>query len=491
MTLLKKLAFGSVAAVVIILAILSVRTLSFAPPTLAVGKNMSDIQLPEYDLDTAAMHLGDAVRFQTVSHQNSAENDQSQWTGLHDWLKATYPSAHSAMTREIVSDRSLLYTWEGSDTSLKPIILMAHQDVVPVTPGTENDWKHDPFGGEIADDAIWGRGSVDDKAMLIGLMESIDALARAEFKPKRTVYIVSGHDEEVGGTGAKAIAALLSSRGVKALFTVDEGSAVVLDEPLTGGAAALVGVAEKGYATLKLTANADGGHSSMPPKQTGVINLAKALVAINENAFPLEVKGPGAAMLGTLAAAKGGTTKMAMANLWAFGSMITAKAGVKPSGAALLHTTIAPTMLEGSPKENVLPQSANALINYRIAPWNTSDDVTARAKSAIGTIPVTLSWVDPPREPTKVSSTTSQGWQYVVGAAVPDIGTAVVAPYLVVAGTDSRNFQGISDDVYRFMPMQVKISETKMIHGTNEHITLLNLKRTIDYFARLIIGSAG
>jgi carboxypeptidase PM20D1 len=491
MPLAKKILGGTGTALALIAAVIVVRTVTFAPPSLGKPENMVAIKLPAYDLGQAAGHLGAAIRFQTVSHQNAQDNQPKQWADLHAWLQTTYTAAHAAMTRESVAGQSLIYTWKGTDSTLKPIILMAHQDVVPVTPGTEKDWKYPPFAGQVSESSIWGRGSVDDKGMLIGLMEATDALARSGFHPKRTIYIVSGHDEEVGGTGAKAAAILFAERGVKALLTVDEGSAVVLDEPVTNGMVALIGIAEKGYGTLKLTANAEGGHSSMPPKETGVINLAKALVAINDQPFPLEVKGPGAQMLGTLAATKGGTVKMAMANLWAFKSLITKRAGEKPSGAAMLHTTIAPTMLEGSPKENVLPQSANALINYRIASWNTSADVIARAKSAIGELPVSLLWVDPPREPSKVSSTTSQGWKYIVGAARPDIGPAIVAPYLVVAGTDSRKFEDVSDDIYRFMPMQVKLSETKMIHGTNEHLTLANLKRTIDFFARLIIGSAG
>jgi carboxypeptidase PM20D1 len=491
MALGKKIALGSVAAVAVVVAFIGVRTVAFAPPAMGTPKIVPTLKLPEYALDGAAAHLGAAIRMQTVSHQDPQENDIKQWEALHDWMQKTYPAAHKAMTRELVADRSLLYTWKGTDNTLKPIILMAHQDVVPVTPGTEKDWKHAPFGGDIAGEAVWGRGAVDDKGMLVGLMEAIDALARAGFQPKRTVYLVSGHDEEAGGTGAKSIATLLGQRGVKALFTIDEGSAVVLDEPVTQGPAALVGIAEKGYGTIKITANAEGGHSSMPPKETGVINLSKALVAINDHPFPLEVKGPGAAMLATLTASKGGTTKVAMANLWAFESLITSRAGAKPSGAAMFHTTIAPTMLEGSPKENVLPQSASGLINYRIAPWNSSADVMARAKSAVGKLPVTLSWVKPPREPSKVSSTTSEGWQYVVGAAKPELGNMIVAPYLVVAGTDSRSFQDVSEDVYRFMPMHVKLSETKMIHGTNEHMTMANLKRTIDYFARLILFAAG
>ena len=166
--------------------------------------------------------------------------------------------------------------------SLSPIILMAHQDVVPVTEGTEKDWKYPPFAGQVADGAVWGRGTIDDKGSLVALFEAAEALTAQGFAPKRTIYIISGHDEEVGGTGAKAAADLLASRKVKALFTLDEGSVVVTDAPVINGPAIMIGIAEKGYATLKVTAKATGGHSSMPPADLASISLAKAMVAINE-----------------------------------------------------------------------------------------------------------------------------------------------------------------------------------------------------------------
>lgn len=245
---------------------------------------------------------------------------------------------------------------------------MAHQDVVPVTPGTEKDWKYPPFAGTIADNAVWGRGTVDDKGSLVGLFEAIEALAVQGFKPKRSIYLVSGHDEEAGGSGAIAAAAQLKAKGVKAIFTIDEGSIVLTDTPVINGPAILIGVGEKGYGTLKVTANAPGGHSSMPPAETGVETLAKAILDITGDPFPMEVRGPGASMIEVLAAKKGGVTKMAVANQWLFGPILKRQLDGSPSTAAAFHTTIAPTMLEGSPKENVLPQSANALINYRIAP---------------------------------------------------------------------------------------------------------------------------
>lgn len=486
-----KIALTATALLAVGAGVLAYRTANFKVDGVAGPADIVFAATPAYDEALARQHLSQAIAFQTVSHQNPSDNDMSQWQALHSWIDSSYPAFSKAASKELVAGQTLVYTWQGSDPSLQPIILMAHQDVVPVTEGTEKDWKHAPFAGELADNAIWGRGSVDDKGSLIALLEASEALARSGFVPKRTIYVVSGHDEEAGGSGARAAAALLASRGVKALFTVDEGSVTVLDEPVTKGPVALIGIAEKGYGTIKVLAKAEGGHSSMPPKDTGVINLAKALVAINDDPFPLDLRGPGAQMLAVLAAKKGGATKFAMANLWLMGAKVREQAASSPAGAAMLHTTIAPTMLEGSPKENVLPQSASGLINYRIAPWNSSADVMARARRAVGPIPVTLSWVSPPREPSKVSSTQSDSWRLLSAAANADTPGIPVAPYLVVAGTDSRSFQDISTDVYRFLPIHVKLTEAKMIHGTNEHMTFDNLKRAIDFYARIITASAG
>jgi carboxypeptidase PM20D1 len=338
---------------------------------------------------------------------------------------------------------------------------------------------------------VWGRGAIDDKGSLIALFEGLEILAKQGFTPKRSVWIVSGHDEEVGGNGAKSAAKLLADRGVKALFTLDEGSAIITDAPVVDGPAVLIGVAEKGYATLRVTANAKGGHSSMPPERIGTVDLAKAVVAIHANQFDKRLDPPVTNMLETLAASKGGMAKLAASNRWLFGGAIKDTFSASPSGAAQLHTTIAPTMMQGSPKENVLPQSAFALINYRIAPWDNSSAVMERARRAVGNLPVDLSWDREPREPTPVSSSTSEGWKLLRAAAEAEAPGAPVAPYLVVGGTDSRNFTSVSDDVYRFMPMKLSVKETAMIHGTNEHVTFESLERMIRFYVRLIATSAG
>ncbi|WP_374657861.1 M20 family peptidase [Phenylobacterium sp.] len=491
MKLIGRIALGLVAVVLLLAVIVGVRTATYKAPA---GVDLSKVKLaPAVAIDTsqAAQHLSQAVQFQTVSHQDKAENQYGEWDKLHAWLQATYPAAHAAMTREIVADHTLVYTWKGSDPSLPPAVLMAHQDVVPVTPGTEGDWKHPPFGGVIAEGAVWGRGSIDDKGSLVTLFEGAEALAKTGFKPRRTLIIVSGHDEEAGGTGAQAVADLFKSRGIKAQFVLDEGMAVITDNPLTGGQVALIGIAEKGYATLKVTAEATGGHSSAPPADSGgVVTLAKAVTAIAADQAPLKLDGPGGMMMETLAPQGAFPIRMAMANRWLFEPLILKQAAATPAGAAMLHTTIAPTMLKGSPKENVLPQDATAWINYRIAPGDSSAAVLARAKAATAGLPLVFSWDRKPNEPSPVSSTTSEAWK-MVAALAADTSKSPVAPSLVTAGTDSRYLTGVADDVYRFQPMTFSLETIKMIHGTNEHMSLQNLERAVQFYARLIATSAG
>jgi carboxypeptidase PM20D1 len=490
MRTLGRIALGIVLIFAVLIAVVLVRTFTFKAPASADATAVKVAPAISVDVPAAAQHLSQAVQIQTVSHQDRAEDQPAEWTRLHDFLAATYPAAHAAMTREIVANNTLVYTWKGSDPALAPIVLMAHQDVVPVTPGTEADWTHPPFSGAIAEGAVWGRGSIDDKGSLITLFEGVEALAKQGFRPRRTVMIVSGEDEEVRGAGARAAAALLQSRGIKAQFVVDEGLAVIADNPVTNGRLAMIGTAEKGYATLLVTAKAEGGHSSAPPADGGgVVALSRAVTAIDDHGFPMNFRGPGADMLRTLAPKAPFPVRMAVANTWLFKPLLIKQISASPAGAALLHTTIAPTMLKGSPKENVLPQDAMAWINYRIAPGDTSAGVMARAKGAVGPLPVVLSWVAKPEEPSPVSSTGSDGWK-VLAAVAGKVTGAPVAPSLVTAGTDSRYMQGVATDVYRFQPMDFSIRDTGMIHGTNEHLTLKNLEQSVQFYARLIATAA-
>jgi carboxypeptidase PM20D1 len=476
---------------IVVIAVALVRTLMYRAPGQVSVAQTPVAAAPAFDVGQAAQHLSQAIQIQTVSHQEIGDDQPGEWDRLAGYLQGAYPAAHAAMTREVVAKRTLLYTWKGSDASLPPIVLMAHQDVVPVSPGTETQWKHPPFAGEVAEGAVWGRGAIDDKGSLISLFEAVEALAKAGFTPKRTVILVCGEDEEVRGAGARAAAAYLKAKGVRAQFVLDEGLAEVTDNPVTGGKLSMIGTAEKGYATLIVTAREPGGHSSAPPADGGgVVVLAKAVAAIAGHGAPMDFSGLGAAMLQHVAPKASFPVRLAVANPWLFKPLLIKQVGATPAGAALLHTTIAPTMLNGSPKENVLPQDATAWINYRIAPGDSSSAVMARAKAATAGMPVTLAWAQTPNEPSPVSSTASEGWK-VVAAVAEKVTGAPAVPSLVTAGTDSRSLQPVAEDVYRFEPFALSLKDVEMIHGTNEHMSLDNLKQAIDFYARLIATAAG
>jgi carboxypeptidase PM20D1 len=489
MVTFRRISIALFGALAVIAAVVAVRTVTYHPSGTAGPQDVAVAAAVPFDGPRAAEHLAEAVRIRTISHQSASDNDWAEWDRFHAWLLSTYPAAHAAMSREIVAGHTLVYTWTGTDPALPAVMLLAHHDVVPVTAGTEGDWKQPPFDGVIAANAVWGRGAVDDKGSLVGLFEAAEALAASGFKPRRTVIVVSGHDEEAGGSGARAAAELLATRGLKAEFVLDEGLAVVSDFPLLGRPVALVGIAEKGYATLKVTAPAMGGHSSAPPPQTGVEVLAKAVLAITSHPFPLRFEGPPAQMIRALAPAASAIVKVAVANEWLFKPLLVWQMSATPAGAASLHTTIAPTMLRGSPKENVLPQDATAWINYRIAPRNSAREVMQRAEDATAGLGVKLAWEGTAYDPSPVSSSTSGGFK-LIAALASDDGRTPVAPGLVTATTDSRSMVGIATDIYRFQPIVASLHDFEMIHGTNEHMTLDNLQRTVTFYIRLIATAA-
>ncbi|MCZ7654134.1 MAG: M20/M25/M40 family metallo-hydrolase [Rhodocyclaceae bacterium] len=247
--MLKKIVLTFAALIVVLLLAVAFNTLRHGSRQMEVPP----VKAVALDANAAAQRLSVAVRLRTVSQDGKPNAGAEEFRKLHALLEQSFPRAHAVLERERVNELSLLYTWPGSDPAAKPIMLMAHQDVVPVAAGTEKDWQADPFGGEIRDGFVWGRGSWDDKGNLLAIMEAVELLIAEGYKPRQTIYLAFGHDEELGGErGAKAIAALLQSRGVKLDFVTDEGLLITegvlkgLDRPV-----ALIGTAEKGYLMLR------------------------------------------------------------------------------------------------------------------------------------------------------------------------------------------------------------------------------------------------
>ena len=445
------------------------------------------------DVDLAAARLGEAVRFQTVSYASGAPIDTVAFLGFHDFLARNFPKAHAAMRREIISELSLLYTWPGADTTLEPVVLMGHMDVVPVPQENRADWMHDPFSGDIAGGYVWGRGTLDDKTTVIAILEAIEILAAQGVVPQRTVYLMFGHDEEVGGRyGARAMVDTLIARGVKPALVLDEGGVMATGVvPGVEGTAAVIGIAEKGYLSLRLKSKAQGGHSSMPPARTAVGALGRAIAALEADQFPTSLAGPPRQMLEAMAPYVSFTNRLVLANLWVTAPLLERMLLDAPTGAAMIRTTIAPTILSAGVKDNVLPPEATAVVNFRILPGETQESVMARVRDVISDTMITVEPTDSARtNPSPVSDTKSPAYNLIAntirtlapGEQIP------VLPYLVMGGTDAKYWGDHSDRVFRFLAVRLAEGDQSRIHGVNERLAVVEYANAVGFFARLLQG---
>jgi carboxypeptidase PM20D1 len=485
--MLKKFVLTAAVIVAVLGAVLVARTLALP------GATSITHQTPVGDTadgGAIAEHLGEAIRVKTISWGGGQAIDVAAFEDFAAFLQRAYPAAHGAMTREIVGRHSLLYRWSG-DRAENPIGFIAHIDVVPVEPGAESGWTHPAFDGVVADGAVWGRGAMDNKGQLIAMMEAADRLAASGFRPSRDLYFLFGEDEELGGdAGAGEIRKVLDARGVHFAFTIDEGSGLV--QGLIPGVAppvALIATAEKGSTTLKFTAQAAGGHSSAPGKDTAVSLAARAVVAVTDRPYPLEIDANSVAFLHAIAPELPFAKRVALANLWLTGPLIAKQLGQSNTTAASLHTTTAPTMIEGGVKVNVLPQAASAIVNYRIHPRDDVAGVEDRARALIKDDRIVVEAAGGV-EPSPQSSTSSAGYQAISAATIDIFGPVPIAPFLTLQGTDSRHYVGAADDNYRFTPFIYEPDDLKRIHGTDERVMIADLVRGVSWYEALIRRAA-
>lgn len=446
----------------------------------------------QVDVQAAAQRLAGAIRIRTVSALDDPAANAGEFEKLHAYLAQQFPRVHATLKREAVGQQALLYTWAGSDPAAKPVALMAHQDVVPIAPGTEKAWSVEPFSGEIKDGFVWGRGTLDDKGNLMAQLEAVEALLAAGFQPRQTVYFVFGADEEVSGLrGALPVAELLKSRGVKLDWVLDEGL-LVLDGVLPGLAkpAALIGLAEKGYATFFLSLDTAPGHSSMPPAKSAIGQMSAALARLEATPMPGGIRGIAADMFGTLAPEMSPFNRVMLSNLWLTGPLVQSQLEKSPSSNAMLRTTTALTIVRAGNKDNVLPGRAEAAVNFRVLPGDTVDGVEAHLKKALGNEAIQVKRYPGNSEPSPVSPTDSAGYRAIertVRQVFPD---AAVAPGLMTAATDSRHMTLVSDAVYRFSPIRVKAEDLPRFHGTDERLSVAGYGDMIRFYQQLLRGTA-
>ena len=413
--------------------------------------------------------------------------DSGAFFGLHQYFKQTYPLIHQTLEKETVNTYGLIYRWTGTGSDKKPMLLMAHQDVVPVDVRTESAWTHGAFSGDVADGYIWGRGAIDMKGQLAAIFGAVEHLLEQGFEPKRDIYIALGFDEEsMGILGAQQIVRRFKERGVHFDCIVDEGG-VVMDGKLIGVNAmvAAIGVCEKGYADIRLTATSKGGHASRPPKETAVGALSKAIVALEMHQMKAVLCPPVKNMLDAVGAYMKFPLNVIAANLWLTKPLLLAGLKASSTSAAMVRTTIAPTMLKGSTASNVLAEQAEAVVNFRILPGNTVDDVLAHIKKTVANDDIKVEVIQA-YNPSPVSPVDSDAYRAVQRTATDIFGGYVVAPYLMIAATDSRWYAEITDGIYLFQPFRSLSEDLGTIHAVGERLSIDSLAEGTAFFVRLV-----
>lgn len=436
----------------------------------------------------AIENLSKSVQFKTISYKDPAAFDYSEFKAFIDFLEQSYPLVHKHLERSIINEYSLAYYWSGKNPKANSVLLMAHYDVVPIESGTENKWQEPAYSGKIDDVYIWGRGTLDDKFSVLGILEATERLLADGFQPERNFCFAFGHDEEVGGdNGAKLIAAEFKKRGLTFELVLDEGGAITEGVfPGVNKKMAFIATAEKGSMNLKLTANAEGGHSSAPPSQTAIDVLSKALVNINENPPPAKLVKPVNDLFDVTQYYMDGKTKFALKNRKLFKKVIIKQLEENKVTNAMVRTVISPTIMHGGNAENVLPTIATANLNIRLLTGDDAESIMKFVKQQIDNEEVKVEINGSYKNPSKVSDPNNQAFQIVsncIQKIHPDV---IVSPMLAIAGTDSGHYADLSENTLRFAPIILTAEDTERIHGSNERISKNNYLQCIDFYKKVI-----
>lgn len=443
-------------------------------------------------MDTAAIErFRELLRIPTVSATDESQVDAATFAAFRAAIARLYPRVHGTLERDVVADHSLLLRWPGR-TAADPLVLMAHYDVVPVVAA---EWAHDPFAADLvgAGDAatIHARGAIDDKGALVAILEAVEGMLAEGFVPESDIYLAFGHDEEVAGRGAPAIVALLRSRGVRPGLVLDEGGAVVSGAlPGVEAETAMIGVAERGVMTLRLTAREDGGHASTPPARPATARLARAIDRLQRRPFPVRLVPPVRAMFATVAPRARGPFRVLFSRLDLTGGLLArVLPRFGPETNAIVRTTAVVTELAGADGENVLATAARASVNVRLLTGDTVATATARVRRVVADPGIEIE-VRHGSDPSPVSPWRGEPWRRIASSVVETLGAEVVpTPYLQLGASDSRWFTAISDHVYRFAPFRLTASERAALHAHDERIRVEVWLRGIAFYRDFIARS--
>ena len=436
-----------------------------------------------FDKDAAVDALARLIRCKTVSHYDHSLEDDAEFEKLIHLLPQLYPHVFEVCDFQQLPDRALLLRWPGKQSG-NPSVMMAHYDVVPVN---EENWEMPAFDGIIADGVLWGRGTLDTKSTVNGVLFAANHLISEGFRPEHDMYFAFSGGEEVNGRGAPNIVQYFVDHGLEPSIVVDEGGAVVEGVfPGVKQPCAVVGIAEKGMLNAQYRTVSAGGHASAPKSHTPVGILAAACKKVEDHPFPMHLTKPAAEMFDTLGRHSTLLYRIIFANLWCFGWVLDLL-GKKSGGEmnALLRTTSAFTQMEGSTAPNVIPPEAKMVANMRLNPADSVASALDYLRKTVGDPTVEITAVNS-FEPSRISRTDCEAWKMLEATVAETWPGVIVTPYLMVACSDARHWGRISDKVYRFCPMEMSNEDRATIHGNNERIRLDCIAQCVEFYIRLM-----
>ena len=465
--------------VALFLAVVLIRTALFRPkPQPQVSQEPI-----EFDREAAINALAELVKCKTISYDNHSLEDEAEFDKIFAIMHDLYPRVFDVCSVRELPDRAILFRWPGKSDQ-NPSVMMSHFDVVPVD---EEKWEKPPFAGIIEDGVLWGRGALDTKATLNGVLSAANYLIGKGFKPENDIYFAFSGGEEVNGKGAPNIVEHLINHHVQPALVVDEGGAVVENVfPGVKQACGLIGIAEKGMINAQYRTLSAGGHASAPKPHTPVGILAAACKKVEDHPFKMHITKPVREMFDTLGRHSTFLYRMIFANLWCFGWVLDLLG--KSSGGemnALLRTTVAFTQMEGSSARNVIPPEATMVSNMRLNPADTVDSALLYLKHTVNDKNVEITALES-NEPSRISETNCPAWDKVASAVAGTWKGCIVSPYLMVQCSDSRHYGRISDHVYRFSAMDLTKEERASIHGNNERIRVETICKAVEFYIRLM-----
>ena len=460
------------------IAVVVVRTLRFRP---APPPPVAEVPVV-VDRDKIIADMADMVRCRTVSYRDHDLEDAAEFEKFRALLQERFPRIHAVATLHRLGRNGLLYHIAGASAA-QPTVLMAHYDVVPV----EEGWSRPAFDAVIEDGVMWGRGTLDTKCSLCGVVEALEQLLGEGYTPQNDLYLSFSGEEEIDGDSTPAIVSWLEQHGVKPALVLDEGGAVVEKVfPGVEGRCALVGIAEKGGLNLKYTLDTHGGHAATPPVHTVLGRLSRAVTRIERHPFRFQLTRPARLMFDTLGRHSNFLYRMIFANLWCFGPALDLVGRLSGGELnAMMRTTVATTRMQGSNAYNVLPSHAYFATNVRLLGGDTIDSAVAYLNKVVDDKDIRIDVVGG-MNPSICSDTACDAWDTIATAVAQTWPDAIVSPYLMMACSDSRHYCRITDRVYRFSPMYLPKELRGLIHGADERVPLDSLVQTVEFYVRLL-----